>query len=222
MVVQGYGAGAAYWDTHYRDNPKPFEWLKHFKQVAGLLEEATGGDRQCHVLHVGCGNSMIAEGLYDCGYRNILNTDTSSVAIELMSDRNGDKRPGMRWELMDAMQMSLGDCEFGLVIDKALLDTIGCTPDGRAESMRAYLGEVWRVLRPGGVFLCITLHGPCDRLDLLASAGFAVSVREFSALQSGSGVHYTFFCIKEISQRAEELCARREFCPTPFCLSDLD
>ena len=57
------------------------------------------------ILIVGCGNAPFSEDLYDDGFTNITNNDISEVVIDIMSKRNKDKRPKMKWLVMDATDM---------------------------------------------------------------------------------------------------------------------
>merc|ERR1712232_810387 len=92
----GYGNGSAYWDARYRADPEPFEWLERHEDLRSLLDEISGGNRSVRILHLGCGNSLLTERMYDDGYLNIVNADTSSIVIAQMIARNA-KRPEMRW-----------------------------------------------------------------------------------------------------------------------------
>ena len=44
--------------------------------------------------------------MYDEGYTNIYNMDISSVCIEQMTKRNKEKRPEMKWEVMDCRDLN--------------------------------------------------------------------------------------------------------------------
>ena len=48
------------------------------------------------VLNLGCGNSVLSEGLYDKGFKNIINIDISPVVIEQMQKRNSIRRPELK------------------------------------------------------------------------------------------------------------------------------
>ena len=60
-------------------------------------------------MNLGCGNSLISEEMYDEGYLNIFNMDISQVCIDLMKTRNKTKRPKMKWEVMDVMDLKYKD-----------------------------------------------------------------------------------------------------------------
>ena len=48
------------------------------------------------ILNLGCGNSILAEELYDKGFKCIFNIDISPVVIEQMAMRNAIKRPELK------------------------------------------------------------------------------------------------------------------------------
>lgn len=82
-----YGSGPEYWNDRYTRQTFLFEWLRQHKHIADLVDEICGGVRDVSILHLGCGNSELPEKLYDAGYHNIVNTDTSSVVLEQMAAR---------------------------------------------------------------------------------------------------------------------------------------
>merc|ERR1712151_1025049 len=105
---------------------------------------------------------------------------------------------------MDATQLSFADSSFDLVLEKSLLDTFLCMPlSTRVGTIAQYFCEVLRVLRVGGIFLCISFGKPEDRLPHLQRAGFVVTVRE---IQTGQP-HQTWVCIchRTMSQDQEDL-----------------
>ena len=78
------------------------------------------------ILNLGCGNSLLAEELYDKGFKNVYNIDISPVVIEQMSLRNSIKRPELKWEVMDVRNMSYLSNFFDLIIDKSTIDALLC------------------------------------------------------------------------------------------------
>lgn len=154
-----YDEGPTYWDTHYEEDPEPYDWLEDYCDLRGLIEDVLGGDRAVRILHVGCGSSLLPELMHDDCYRDIVSIDTSAVAIRQMIRRNGVSRPGLRWLVQDALHTNFSDGEFDVAIEKSVLDTLACSSEPSAV-VAAYLREMARVVRPGGTFLCITLGEP--------------------------------------------------------------
>lgn len=223
-----YGSGASYWDSQYLKHPRPFEWLREFKELADFVEKVTGGNRASSILHVGCGNSMITESMYDAGYHQIVNIDVSSVVISQMAARNNG-RPDMRWLQMDATCLEFADSSFDMVLDKSLIDTLACTPCAqRSETMQSFMEEVFRVLRPGGVYLCISFGTPSARQSHFELPCVAdVSVHELAAKREGLTPHFVYICRKAnnaFSAVEPPVCpgVSEPVSQSAFCLDELD
>lgn len=189
----GYGNGPGYWNDRYKEDPEPFEWLESYSDLQEMLEEISGGSRSVRILHVGCGNSTLTERMYDEGYKDIVNIDTSSVAIEQMIARNA-KRPGMTWLEMDATKLdAFPDNTFDLVLDKSVLDTFACT-DNALVTVATYLKEVTRCLKHGGTYLCVSYGAPNTRLNFLELPHLEWTLRqvELPAKYESSNSHYAY------------------------------
>ncbi|CAE7892150.1 EEF1AKNMT [Symbiodinium microadriaticum] len=159
----------------YKADPEPFEWLRGYADLKSWIREATDHNTSADVLHLGCGNSLLPEDMYDDGYQNIINVDNSEVAISQMMARNM-KRPRMLWLQMDALDLSLPDNAFDLVLDKSLIDTFACSD---AEIIMIYLLQEF--LTP----------------SLLS---FEVQVVELPPNET-SKMHYLYICKKMASQK---------------------
>jgi len=195
-TIGGFGGGPVYWNKRYNRDPKPFEWLRGFQELKPLITEITGGSYDKEILHVGCGNSLLPEKMYDAGYHNIINIDNSSVVIEHMSQRNA-QRHGMEWREMDATKMDnfCNSC-FDVVIDKSTLDAMACG-DKSTLVIATYANEVQRVLRPGGVFICITFGKPECRLEYFNTGNLEFSVRtEVLTAEGATSNHWAYVCRK--------------------------
>eukprot|EP00928_Gymnodinium_smaydae_P067152 TRINITY_DN50099_c0_g1_i1.p1 TRINITY_DN50099_c0_g1~~TRINITY_DN50099_c0_g1_i1.p1 ORF type:complete len:223 (-),score=33.70 TRINITY_DN50099_c0_g1_i1:105-725(-) len=194
---EGYGDGPDYWDRRYRNEPSPFEWLKTFDEIQALIANAARASVDVDVLHAGCGTSLLAEDMYDAGYKRIVNIDNSVVAIDAMIERNRKRRPDMKWLQMDATALAFPDGSFDIVLDKSLIDTFACSEES-ASIVLAYLKEVQRVLRPGGVFLCISYGAPDTRLVFMTDTELSFTVRdeELPPSQSSGRPHYAYIIEK--------------------------
>ena len=78
--------------------------------------------KESSILNIGCGNSTLAEGLYDSGYEKIVSLDFIERVIEAMKKRSEEKRPGLAYHTLDVTDTSLPhklqDMTFNLVLDK--------------------------------------------------------------------------------------------------------
>eukprot|EP00930_Biecheleria_cincta_P038308 TRINITY_DN2632_c0_g1_i1.p1 TRINITY_DN2632_c0_g1~~TRINITY_DN2632_c0_g1_i1.p1 ORF type:complete len:334 (-),score=65.81 TRINITY_DN2632_c0_g1_i1:25-972(-) len=169
---QGQGSSAYassdYWNARFRDTEGIFDWYATYTELEGVFREfypACKKARNRSMLVVGSGNSALSAELYQAGYRGITNIDISSEAIKKMHSHFSDL--DMEWLDMDATSMAFdGEC-FDTAVDKGTLDAMMSSGSGHEIAM-AMVAEIWRVLRPGGVFLLVSHNG--KRLPLLQEA----------------------------------------------------
>jgi SAM-dependent methyltransferase len=140
------------------------DWVCSYMQVAeALAAELPAGSTR--LLHIGCGDSAFARDMHLAGYTDALHTDVDNGVIEQQRKRS----PELRWAALDACDMAgQATGSFDAVVDKGCLDIflpllIGAatTRPEEATMLRnagRMLSEVSRVLRPGGVYVCISLH----------------------------------------------------------------
>ncbi|GIL66769.1 hypothetical protein Vafri_20265 [Volvox africanus] len=156
-----YSAGA-YWDTRYMGPAKNFDWFFNYPALKSLLREYLPSGR---VLHVGCGNSNIQEGMAADGF-TVTNVDISPVVIEQMKHQHADIN-SLDYMVADCRDMpQLESSRFQSCIDKGTLDAVLCSQSGQIDAVK-YLHEIDRLLEPGGKFLLISLGAPSSRLALL-------------------------------------------------------
>lgn len=106
-----------YWDERYKNqNKTTFDWLENYETLRPLLVNLL--DKTHRILNIGCGNGEITEDMYLEGYTQLVNMDISPVVIQQMKERNKDK-PGMVWEVGDALDMTYEDESFDVVLDKS-------------------------------------------------------------------------------------------------------
>ena len=152
-----------FWDERYAakgDGPT-FDWYQDWSTLESVLSPYLGADPlNFEILIPGCGNSRLGADLYNKGYLNITNVDSSEVVVKQMEDRFRDLDQ-MEFTTMDARDLNvLPDNTFDLIIDKALFDALLCSDDNII-SVNKLVREMLRVLKPGGVYLMIS-HGPPD------------------------------------------------------------
>ncbi|XP_063940508.1 uncharacterized protein LOC108202950 isoform X2 [Daucus carota subsp. sativus] len=108
----------------------------------------------------------MSEDMVKDGYEDIMNVDISSVAIDLMR-RKYEHIPQLKYMQMDVKDMSFfPDESYDSVIDKGTLDSLMCGTDAPISAAQM-LGEVSRLLKPGGVYMLITYGDPKVRVPHL-------------------------------------------------------
>ncbi len=67
-----------------------------FRHLPDYSETEDEWKSKVKILNLGCGNSILAEEMYDRGFKNIYNIDISPIVIESMAKRNGINRPELK------------------------------------------------------------------------------------------------------------------------------
>mmetsp|Transcript_57311 Transcript_57311/g.166323 ORF Transcript_57311/g.166323 Transcript_57311/m.166323 type:complete len:269 (-) Transcript_57311:73-879(-) len=203
-----------YWEEVYGQTGaegEVFDWLQGWPGLGWLMEPLLARDPERSVLHLGCGTSTLAEDFYDHGFRQQTSVDVVPSVIAQMAARNKAVRPEMRWVVADAT--SIGDAlppaSFDLVVEKSTLDALLCTDD-HAQAVVGLLREAARLVRPAGVFLSVSMHGPHVLSRWLRQPAFGWQVRvvelqgdpEDAAPRSSGGggrrrnSHYAYVCTR--------------------------
>jgi len=180
-------ATAEYWDDYYRQSPHAtFDWylpnqLTLHRITAQLQSLATSNHLSPHSLHllqVGCGSSALTADLVAAGYTQLTNVDFSPNIVTTLQ-QSQQYPPTVTFHCMDARHLTLPSDTFHFVLDKGTLDCCALQADSEAEaeggaggggglsSGGRMLDEVWRVLRPGGVFMCFSVHGYESRMAMI-------------------------------------------------------
>ncbi len=168
MTIPGYGE-RSYWEQRYKKSKgETFEWyadwstVKHFLQKVKLKKES-------NVLHIGCGNSTLAEDMHESGFRNSWCVDFVDNVIAQMKKRSAESRPEIKYDVMDITDSAFKshvDSNFHLILDKGCLDTVVCGTDVN-ENVSTMMSNVWSCLSPGGHLVIFSYGSPEDRLSLL-------------------------------------------------------
>ena len=105
----------------------------------------------------------LSEEMYEDGYENITNIDYSSKVIGQMEDKCKTKFPKLVFKVMDVLEMKdFQSGEFNTILDKGTLDSVLCG-DNSVPLAAKMMGEVYRVLAPGGHYMCISYGDPETR-----------------------------------------------------------
>jgi SAM-dependent methyltransferase len=162
----GYG-DKAYWEGLYAaEAGRTDEWLLSWAAIAPLITSAA--PRAATVLHLGCGNSTLGEEMHQAGYPQVVNIDYAEAAVRQLRARAVGKR-GLFYLVMDARALAFADGTFDLVVEKGTLDAIACLDE--EDAVERAVGQAWRVLRPGGLLVSLSMRVPRSRLSRLAPPG---------------------------------------------------
>ena len=146
----------AYWEGFFQKRKSAFEWYGEYLDLCHVLHKYI--KQQNRVLVVGCGNSKLSEDLYDVGCTNLENIDISETVIKQMKAKNHTKRPLMKFLVMDVKSLSYESGSFDCVLDKGTLDAIFTDNSKETVSkVQLMFGEVTRVLKTGGRYICVSL-----------------------------------------------------------------
>jgi ubiquinone/menaquinone biosynthesis C-methylase UbiE len=125
-------------------------YLYYEQELRSLL------NRDSHVLEIGSGTGMHTEILL-MGGANVTATDISEHSLEILRMRFR-KFSNLRTKVADMESLPFGERSFDIVV------SAGSLSYGDSEKV---LSEIYRVLKPNGVFLCVdTLnHNPIYRFN---------------------------------------------------------
>lgn len=188
-------------DRRYSKEPSDssFDWFKSYGDVADIIRELIP-DKEARILMLGCGNSTLSEEMYDDGFKNIVNTDYSSVLIDNMKTRHEQVRPEMEWHEMDIRNLTFESDSFDVAIDKGTMDAMMTSkgdvwdpPEDVVESCNREVDEVLRVLRPGGIFIYLTFGQPHFRRRYLTRDRTTLEIRAL-----GEAFHYYLYILRTL------------------------
>ncbi|KAL9596060.1 MAG: hypothetical protein Q9219_006046 [cf. Caloplaca sp. 3 TL-2023] len=179
-------AHAEYWDERYAQvgpTEQVHEWLRSFRDLEPFLNrhlfQPRGPETAPKILHLGSGdkrlNSVqtIPKDLSKQGYQDQICLDFSAVIVKNMAERHAGVQ-GITWMQADARNMDkVTSGSVDVAFDKSTLDAMihGSPWDPPADVLdntSQYIQEmvddlgpqVFRVLKFGGTFICITYRQP--------------------------------------------------------------
>eukprot|EP01129_Flabellula_baltica_P012583 TRINITY_DN5692_c0_g1_i1.p1 TRINITY_DN5692_c0_g1~~TRINITY_DN5692_c0_g1_i1.p1 ORF type:complete len:202 (-),score=29.29 TRINITY_DN5692_c0_g1_i1:44-649(-) len=171
-----YFSNVDYWNDRYTNYPDCFDWYVGSQMKPLLLKIKEFCPLESIVLMVGCGNSALSEQMVLEGYQKVFNIDFSPVVIDLMNERFNNS-PRLVFEVMNVLELGYQDEFFDVIVDKATLDSIMCS-NKSFKKVNMMIRQIYRVLKPGGIYISISHASPEDRLELFRteSANFQVEV----------------------------------------------
>ena len=148
-----------YWDDVYSgrgDFPADcYSWYYGW-DVLGKHVKAYLPTKEERILVPGVGNDSLLVDLVQAGYRNLVGQDYSEHAVERQADLlyQADGAANVSTLQGDVTNLPLAwTGTYDAVIEKGLLDAVYLSGDGNVEKAAK---ELFRVLKPGGVFISVS------------------------------------------------------------------
>ena len=162
--------------TPCRDK-EPFDWYQRYGGIKDIITQYMSYTST--ILNIGCGNSKLAEEMYEDGYTSITSVDISDIVIEQMQEYYREKVPALKFLHSDIRNMKdhFADGSFDVVLDKGTLDSVLCGDSSKPNSEKA-LREIHRVLKAGGVYVCVTYGLPDQRVEVFKRFGWTPIVHK--------------------------------------------
>lgn len=106
----------------------------------------------------------------------------------------------MKYAVMDATNLKFADESFDFVLDKSTIDALQCSEDALVITAKM-IKEIYRVLRPRGVYFIVSFGHPRDRMEHLQRGHlcFDVEVKklpENEITKNNNMEHYVYICRK--------------------------
>ena len=192
-----------YWDNRYSHNVETtYEWFRSYSTLKPFFEKHlpptpsqsnSQNSPKPLMLHLGCGNSALSIDLIPYKYSQLC-IDFSRVVIETMSALHAEVKD-LDWRVMDVRNMvGIGAETIDVAIDKGTLDamihgSLFDPPEQAQIDTSAYINEVVRVLKPGGLFLYITYRQPLVILPILTRREWEVQPVKLNEGEGGFEYH---------------------------------
>ncbi|KAK8069986.1 S-adenosyl-L-methionine-dependent methyltransferase [Apiospora phragmitis] len=200
---------AEYWDKRYQsaDNQPPREWHMGYDELEDYLKEDVypHWPADAKIMHPGAGSSHLPlEMRKRGGYTNITCAEFSPAVIAQMQPLD----PEIKWVECDVRGMSdFASDSYDVLFDKACLEAL-CgwgpkhllkeIPDIIVSDSRLYSQEAYRVLKPGGWFIIISVFEPRYVHHLLKCEGTNwEDVHPPKALTASGWMQTRAYCLKK-------------------------
>ena len=151
QVLDGWEKGADFFDQRWGDQGDEF----HHDVFAPAAERLLGLERGAKLIEFACGNGAFARRLGRAGI-TVLATDLSPALIahaERRTETISDQAVDVSYQTVDATD------ERAILNSGGPFDAAVCIMGAMSMPLlRPMFGGAWRILRPRGVFVVVTLH----------------------------------------------------------------
>jgi SAM-dependent methyltransferase len=179
-----------HWNAVYRTkDARRVSWYQPHAQLSLDLIRALEADHAAPIIDIGAGASTLVDDLLDSGYGDVSVLDIAAEGLHLARERLGARAAAVQWFTADITQVALPAQHYAVWHDRAVFHFLT-----DAVSRQAYVRQVLRAVRPGGLVIIATFatDGP------LQCSGLPV-VR-----YSPEGLHHAFGAAFELLDHREE------------------
>lgn len=183
-----------HWERVYANKAATeVSWFQpHAERSLRLIRDA-GVPPTARIIDVGGGASTLVDDLLDSGYRDITVLDLSANALAVARARLGLRAAEVHWLEANVLEIDLPAQGYDVWHDRAVFHFLTAAGD-----RRAYVRQVLRAVRPGGLVIVATfaLDAPtrCSGLDVMrydADGLHAEFGAPFTLLAHASEAHLT-------------------------------
>ncbi|CAI5732256.1 unnamed protein product [Peronospora destructor] len=195
-----------YWEERYAKDSEPFDWYQRYEGLKELLNQYV--KKTDNILMAGAGNSRLSEEMVNDDYQKVMNVDVSEIVIQQMAAKYKDQAEKLQWQKMNMCSLEFANETYDAVVDKSTMDSILCG-EGSTANVSKMCQEIYRVLKPNGVYFIVSHGVPDNRLGYLENKEMqwkvtvhtvpkptvsAVHVSDADA----NAVHYIYVCQKSV------------------------
>jgi SAM-dependent methyltransferase len=159
-----------YWEGVYRSKGETeVSWFQEHARLSLKLIRDMDVAADAAIVDVGGGASTFVDDLLRDGYRRITVLDLSGAALAAAHARLGAMAERVQWLEADILHAELPEHDYDVWHDRAVFHFLT-----RVEDRRAYVQQVLRAVRPGGLVIVATFaeDGPthCSGLPVMRYA----------------------------------------------------
>jgi 2-polyprenyl-3-methyl-5-hydroxy-6-metoxy-1,4-benzoquinol methylase len=143
-----------FWENEYKEDASQYDWYVRYSEISEIIRQEIKPNDE--ILHIGAGNSLIAEEMYKENYKHITNIDISKEVVKEMSNYYNEKNLDIKYLQMDMLNLEFEKDSFDVVLDKAGSDVllVGKKP---FKTYRKFMLQLEKVLKSNGKFVFVTL-----------------------------------------------------------------
>lgn len=186
-----------YWEERYKKDKEVYEWYQKWDQLKFILiPEFLNRDS---ALDIGCGNSRIPFELVNEGFQKVVGMDISKTVIDQNKQRHSNIK-NLEFVVGDVLSMNelFDDNSFDFIFDKGTMDCL-MSSFPTSKKVPAMIAEIFRILKPNGVFIEVSYGTPKTRLPFIKDLQYQWIISEpkkIENLNEEGHYHYVYIAQK--------------------------